>query len=304
MNDLTKLKRLFELGHFYNPLHPNGHNVKVSDLIKLTFHDQIVKDALQSFQHIMSGPEKEHGELGPLTVNLFDIPRCGFPDYHPPGTRGAVGTGSWPQPCQKDGVTYSMNKSGMPSKFNTTWDTLVLKPVIDTYGKVGLRLIPFTGTTGQANIRCSFTFLPGSTIGISEFNNENCSDSVYSHLDTSFAPNEATEASLVCHEWGHCMNLNHTRGGIMNPSLSNQDTFEGWTPSDPSWNTLVKFFGGTPIDPVPGPGPGPTLPNPLKFDNVAGLGYTISIDFATKDLIVTDPSAKMKKYVILNNDII
>jgi hypothetical protein len=300
MSNFTKIKRLYELGHFFNPKYPNAHNVKLIDIVKLTFQDQIVKDALASFQWIMSGPEKEHGELGPLTVNLFDIPRCGLPDYHDPSLLGKVGTGSWPEPCQKAGVTYSVDKSGMPSRFKDTWDTQVLKPVVDTYGKVGLKLIPFTGTTGKANIRTSFTFLPGSTIGYSEYNSEGCSDSVFSHLDTSYAPNEATEADLVCHEWGHCMNLNHTRGGIMNPSLSNQDTFEGWTPSDPSWSTLVKYFGGEPIDPTPGPGP--TLPDTLTF-SVPG-GFTVFIDFPSKDLIITDPSAKIKKYVILNNDII
>jgi hypothetical protein len=123
-------------------------------------------------------------------------------------------------------------------------------------------------------------------------------------LDSSFGPNEATEADLLCHEMGHNMNLNHTRGGIMNPSLSNKTTFDGWTSSDPSWNTLVRFFGGEPVDnpdPNPGPNPDPVL-GKYNFD-IAG-GHKILVDFPARDLIVTYSNGKIKRYVFLSNDII
>jgi hypothetical protein len=176
-----------------------------------------------------------------------------MPDYTLESMQRAVGSGSWPQPCQKEGVTYSVNEANMPS-ITAANKVEIFTNVIATYAKVGVRLVFYSGS-GQANIRVSFRVLAGSTIGLAEFNSRSCSDSVFCYLDSGFNANKFAIMDLLCHEMGHNMNLNHTRGGIMNASLGSVNSFRGWTPEDPSWNTLKRYFGGEPLDPVPVPGP-------------------------------------------------
>src|SRR5688572_848896 len=104
MNDLQKIERLFELGHFANPEYPNNLNLKFKDLKKLTWTDKIVQDAFLSFEDIMGVPRNLMGDTGPQAQNLFEVPRCGMPDYTNLELLGKIGSGSWPEPCQKGGI--------------------------------------------------------------------------------------------------------------------------------------------------------------------------------------------------------
>lgn len=293
------IARLFELGHFFNPKYPNGHNITRADLKFLTLNDDVVKDAILSFQdmgqHLLRNFGSDvSGELDSATLALFEAPRCGQPDYT---LSNKIGTGSWPEPCQKAGVTYSVNKSGIPSKFVTTWEEQILKPVIEDYANIGLKLIPVEGT-GKANIKVSFRNFGGSTIGLAYFNNGSCSDSVTCELSTSYSPNEATEADLLKHEMGHCNGLGHTNGGTMNPFIINRDTYYKWTPSDPSWNTLVRYFGGEPIGP---PAPKPAVVEAINIP--AGIDR-IQIDFKEAVLKTFLKNVQNDTYVLLNNKIL
>lgn len=276
------IHRLFELGHFFNPMGPPPPPNLEENLDNLSIHDAYVVRAIASWQDMMATDMdrlslKLHGRrayqdgiIGPATLASFEIPRCGHPDY----TRedmlgitgiGKVGTGSWPEPCQKKGVSFSVAPAGQPAITRDNWPE-ILANVVATYNKVGVKLIPHTGS-GNANIRVSWRGLAGSTIGLAEFNSRSCSDSVFCYLDTGFNANKFAIMDLLCHEMGHNMNLNHTRGGIMNASLGSVSSFKGWTPDDPSWSTLVRYFGGEPVEPdVP---PNPPVGD-LVFDPVSG----------------------------------
>ena len=298
------LLRLWHLGHFFNPKNPDGHKIKLVDLRHLKLSDRVVQDAIASFQEmgkpvldkLRGGHLLREGILDDFTKSLFAAQRCGHPDYQ---LNTKIGSGSWPEPCQKAGVTYSVNKNGMPSKFTTTWDEQILKPVVEDYGNVGERLIPHTGT-GQANIRISFRSFVGSTIGLAYFNNGSCSDSVTCELSTSFAPNEATEADLLKHEMGHCNGLGHTNGGTMNPYIINRDSYYKWSPSDPSWNTLVRYFGGEPIKPVPPPTPETKL---VLISTISGIDK-IEVDMMKDELRTYLNNKQTDTYALMNNRII
>jgi hypothetical protein len=255
---------LWRYGHFHNPDLFEPSEVTEADLPSINLADDRAKRAVQSWQEMMfpaleqlAGERgvaaRRDGELDASTLASFRLPRCGHPDYAPSDDFGAVGSGSWPEPCQKAGVTFSVVKSGQPAITAAAWDE-ILQNVVATYAKVGVKLKPVE--SGQANIRISWRPLRGSTIGLAEFNNRSCSDSVFCYLDTGFNANKYAIMDLLTHELGHTMNLNHTRGGIMSSTLGSVSSFSGWTPSDPSWPTLKRYFGGEPIDP-PGPGPRP-----------------------------------------------
>lgn len=254
---------LWRYGHFRNPAFLSTFGVQESDLPKLTLSHSVVRDAVRSYQDMLGlsldrltmnhhrRKAIHDGEIGPATMELFELPRCAMPDYGI-GSGVQSGNGSWPQPCQKAGVTFSVNKASMPSSLSSRIDGVIAE-VVAAYASVGLKLVQVP-QIGSANINVKWRPLPGSTIGIAQFNNRSCSNSVFCDLDTGYT---GLMFELLCHEMGHNCNLEHTRGGIMNPSVLDIEPHT-WSKSDPSYSQLVRFFDGVPI---PGPGPGP-VPDP------------------------------------------
>lgn len=255
LTDQQIIAQLFDYGHFRG-------SVQRSDLTSLQITDPVVISAVASYQHFMapvldSLTAKHHGRasradgaIGPATRELFVVPRCGLPDYGE--LRGA---GSWPMPCQKVGVTFSVDKSRMPSSLTSRVSTFVGE-MVAAYAEVGLKLVE---VPSGGNIRIKWRPLPGSTIGIAQFNSQSCGDTVTCDLDTGYTD---LMFELLTHEVGHNCNLGHTRTGIMAPSVRRIDPHK-WSPTDPSYRTLIDYFdgGGVPV-PVPDPTPDPEPPVP------------------------------------------
>jgi hypothetical protein len=261
MNTRQAIELLYVYGHFHHPAMPNGWNVgpAVFDLLKPD--DRAVRDAVASFQDFNG--LSVTGDLGPATLELLGAERCAVPDY--PDPTAAVGTGSWPQPCQKGGVKFNVDLSRCPQPDQVEE---LLAGCMKAYADVGVRLVRVEPSAG-ANINVLWQVLAGSTIGLAEYNGESCGDNVFCKLDPGYWPNLRQVQCLLLHEWGHNMNLQHTRGGIMNPSIISVDEFNGWQTfrDDPSVPVLRRYFGGEPLDPVtppppppPTPGPGPIIP--------------------------------------------
>jgi hypothetical protein len=267
-------------------------DVKLSELQKLDTESRDARHGLQLVQSAVYTEEQiglPDGVLGDYTRATLTQPRCGHPDFPDSEIRGAdsraiaealqispeeaqsvkdmhhsledskaIGSGSWPMPCQKEGVTVSYDTSRAPRGLDT--DKLFAANA-KAYADIGVRLVRHTGG-GRANIRVTWEVLQGSVIGLAQFNSQRCSDSIFCKLDPGYFPNFLQVGGLFQHELGHNMNLEHTRGGVMNPSIT-QFREIVWSPSDPSYRTLTRFFGGEPVDPVPGPGPDPPTPIPV-----------------------------------------
>lgn len=252
MDDKKVIELLYQYGHFWNPSDPNGWSVRPAQLALLDMNHRIVQDALASYQHFMG--IHVSGYVGPATLELLNAERCGMPDY--PDPAAAIGSGGWPQPCQKGGVKVHFNKSGMPASVVPRWDEIVRK-VFAAYADIGLRLVE-VATAAEANIYQTWERLAGSTIGLAQFNNESCSDRVFCKLDPGYTQHVA---SLLAHEIGHNCNLNHrSQGGIMHPSIRPDPEPFTWR-HDPSYPDLDKMYGGDPIETIPGP-PAPPVPGP------------------------------------------
>lgn len=263
LTDRQIIQRLYDTGHFWSPRALSVTNVAAADLDRLTLTDAVCIEALASFQDFMredldSLAFRFHhrmliadGAVGPATREQLEMPRCGCPDYADPAK--AVGSGSWPMPCQKNGVKVHFDTSRMPSALVTRWEK-IKADVLSIYADVGCLLIEVK-SRDQANIQVWWTGLAGSTIGIAEFNNETCGDVVTCRLDTSYT---GYVASLLAHELGHNCNLQHrNQRGIMHPSIQPDPVPFTWR-NDPSFQDLVRNFGGEPIAPAPGPAPVPT----------------------------------------------
>lgn len=293
--DFEKISRLYDLGHFYNPKFPETLNLSKEDLSKLTLDDKIVKEALQSFREMMLEPS-ELNLLG--DSDLFNIPRCGYPDYENPKFLGKVGTGSFPEPCQKAGILVHINKSRMPSAIKDRWAE-IQRQTFAAYHSIGANLIE-TDDPSKAQIRVWWEVLMGSTIGLAQFNSRSCSGWVFCKLDPGYT---GLMFELFTHELGHNCNLNHTNGGIMHPSVREVNP-KTWNKNDPSYNTLVRYFGGVPITPPVPPDDNQPL-NKVEIDltNNSQLS-NIVVDFPNKELLVTRLGGKKSKFILMSNEII
>jgi len=259
------IQQLWDLGHFINPAHPTG--VTVADLPNLKLTDAAVKTAIQSYQEFMSADfdrlSNEHhgrigvadGEIGPATIDLFAIERCGYPDYT---IEAANGTGSWPANCRAEHPnthTFSIqvDKSGMPSFLRETFEP-AFALVVQAYANMG---ILFLREDGNSRANTLVTWQRGSGwIGLAIVpNSPRCGERIWAKFDNRYQPSQLLDqwARLVAHELGHNMGMSHSRGGIMNPSItSGKFTSTAWR-GDPSEPILRRYFGGVPV--VIGGGP-------------------------------------------------
>jgi hypothetical protein len=212
------------------------------------------------------------GELDPATKALLKLPRCPMPDHTPPpgarfgyddpGLQRAVetmqefaaGSGSWPSSgCDpsKPGIhsiVVRIDITRCPATIKAYIDK-ALAEVTKAYGEIGLSVRYALDSTTPCQIAKRFESLWGGTIGWNEFPSANtCNQTISGRLDTGYAPsNWLLWANLECHETGHGVGLQHTRGSIMNPSILLVDPLS-WV-GTPSFNTLKKYFGGVALTP-------------------------------------------------------
>jgi hypothetical protein len=291
------IRRLWDYGHFHNPAHPTG--VVEADLPKLKLTDASVRTALASFQEFMAADFdrlalEEHGrigiadgDMGPATEKLFEVERCGCPDYEM-ATDGHVeqaGRGSWPNNCRPDfpGLhTFSvqMNKAGMPSYLRDT-----IEPAWDlcrrAYANMGILFLR-EDSNNRANTLVTWQRGAG-WIGLAIVpRSPQCGERIWARFDNRYQPRDLLNqwARLLAHEFGHNMGMSHSRGGIMNPSIvSGPFTPTAWR-GDPSEPILRRFFGGQPI-PIDGPKPDEPKPDEPK-PPITDQDFVFTGDFELK----------------------
>lgn len=294
------IRELFQLGHFSNPSMPTGV-LRLVDLPKLTLASPEVQTAVKSYQSFMRpeleriyAMEKGHvnvaidGEVGPLTAQLFTLDRCACPDYQAAEeVEAATGNGSWAHSCdpQRPGVhtiRVFIDKEGMP-RSNThptvrmpnflepVFESKVWPLVVAAYRDVG---VDFVRVDNWAECQIDFGWkIPSgygsSTIGLAILpgSPQGCRSRGWGRLRETYNPNDLANqtARLTAHELGHILRLQHTTGGIMNPSiLSGPFTKRAWR-GDPSYGILARYFGGVPIDIS---NPEPPQPPGGEFDHI------------------------------------
>lgn len=287
-SDQQLIEAAYKYGYFFHPDTPNGHNVDQAALALLTTADQVVKDAIRSWQqadsnisplslHFHGRPPIEDGDVGPATRALSILPRCPIPDYPLPGgvspatgdlnldkvlqsqqNAAAMGSGSWPScnPSQPgvNSIRISINNTAAAPSNVKGYLQQCLKAVQDAYAEVGLAIQYILDDPGaDVEIKKKFESLSGSVIGWNEFPQPNtCNQTIDGRLDTGYGPSDYRYwAGLECHETGHGVGLQHGRGSIMNPSilLVWPLTYVGTY----SYANLKRWFGGVPINTPPTP---------------------------------------------------
>lgn len=275
-------------GRAWNPTYPNLLNVDEAAVKKMTGAEADAKLLVRSLQQsdanydplVLAWHQRLpnfDGEIGPATEALVTIPRCPLPDFPPPpglhfayddpGIQKAVesmqraaamGSGSWPS-CdpERTGVNslrVRINPARMPSTI-AAYQEKALAAVVAAYAEMGCAVRYIMAATGDCEILKAFESLGGSVIGWNEFpQGDTCNQTIDGRLDTGYAPSDyRLWANLECHETGHGVGAQHTRGSIMNPSilLVWPLTWRG----SPSESSFVRWFGGVPLTP-----PVPPLP--------------------------------------------
>ncbi len=238
------------------------------------------------------------GSIGPATRALAKLPRCPMPDFAPPPEasfdygdpelNAAVqsyqryaeagytgGSGSWPKGCDPDradvhSVVVAIDVSNA-SAFQKSIMADVLKYVEETEAEMGqaVRHI-LDGSFRSPQHDVKFQFIAGGVIGFAYFPDPNsCNQTVTARIDNSFDARLPVLAELLTHEYkGHSDGLEHSRGGIMNPSIGSPTARATWK-GDPHEKTKTRYFGGVAIPgptPVPVPTPIPTpVPGSIKL---------------------------------------
>lgn len=294
MNTNKVIQHLWDTGHFNNPAHPTGVTKDELPALKLT--DAPVRVAIASYQEFMATDFDrlsiaEHGrigiadgDVGPATEKLFEVERCGCPDY---SVEMANGRGSWPVGCHTEfpnnhAFAVYFDHSGMPTHWRLIFSDAWLL-VRQAYADIG---IAFFEVDSKSKANTVVTWQRSrSWIGLAIVpNSPSCKDRIWAKFDTSYGSSFSRQKTvdqisrLMAHEFCHNMGLSHTRGGIMNPSITSgpfrPDAWRG----DPSEPALVRFFGGEPVDfgiGEPEPEPEPPRPQPPKGPNE----YWFSGDF-------------------------
>ncbi len=245
---------------------------------RATIADGIVGPATREFLLRLADPEDS-------------LSRCPIPDFVPPPGKGfnyddptiqravesmqrnaaTTGDGSWPHGCHGKSGIHEVTISYDDSNLNTQqkqWLPELKLAAAAAYAAVGV-LLTEVPVGQKSNIRFYGQSRGGSIIGVAEFNNETCGDSVFCTIVPSYAPSFVRVLILILHEMGHCMNLQHRSGNIMNPSLLLVEPH--WVKresglivyQDNSYPTLRTYFGGGPLvvpSPIPVPTPGPGDP--------------------------------------------
>lgn len=296
-NPQTPVARLlwaYQFGHAWNPAFPNGMNLDEGRIAGMNGSEQDAKSLIASWQSLDANVnrlvEAYHGRelqpdgiIGPASEAVMAMRRCAMPDYAPPPQArfsydnpdlqkavesyqryaAASGRGSWPvgcDPLRKDvhSVVVGIDTSNA-SSFQKGIMADVLRYVEETEAEIGQSVRHVLSGAASPQHDVKFQNIPGGVIGFAYFPQPNeCQQTVTARIDNSFDARLPVLAELLTHEYkGHSDGLEHTNGGIMNPSIGSPTSRASWK-GDKHEATKRRYFGG---EPIPGPGPGP-IPGP------------------------------------------
>lgn len=201
----------------------------------------------------------------------------------------ATGSGNWAN-CHGVGDYHSavvrVQTGGVPSFLRPVFSD-VLKRVQKAYAGIGLlfRFIDegrddiFTRKQWEGPVNIEFSFVGSSSgwIGLAIVGNgQGCASNIWCRYLATYRGGSSQQSiaqqwtTLIKHELGHNCGLDHSRGGVMNPSIVNGLAPE-WSANDPSTSILKRWYGGEPVpmdEPKPEPPKPPTPPEP---DRIAEL---------------------------------
>lgn len=232
---------------------------------KLTLQDEVVKNALRSFQKLDANCEtfalglhgrdiNPDGDLGPATKAVMGLDRCGHVDYGDPDELAAlpaVGSGNWKR-CHGVGEFHSASITvhGTPGNHLLPVWPQVQSRIVEAFAETGL-LFHFDGRS-PINIDWRFVDTAAGWIGLAQLvNNATCNTRIWCQYQRRYTGGNTQNAvitqwtTLGKHELIHNCGIGHTNGGVMNPSIINGLPIS--LRGDVVWPQMAARFGGVPV---------------------------------------------------------
>lgn len=254
----ARLEHICKLGHTSNP-NPrlNAADLPVEAMATVNAIDKA--NIIASWQE--ANGLMTDGVWGPETEKTLAVPRCGHPDHR------SAGRGTFRDPCKSSGIRFSYDTRKARNLDNDDLDKMN-RWVVGAFRALGCPMVE-VDRGEAAEIEVYWYPLAGSTIGLAQLTGGSCGRKLFCRLDPNYGSAGVVQnAQLLLHEMGHNIGLEHTRGGVMAPSISRHSSFTGWKESDPSYRTIAKWYGGEPLDPITPP---PEEDKSIRLDVDGGL---------------------------------
>lgn len=311
---VERLLWAYHYGHQWDPAFPNLRNLDEAGVRKMDGSERDAKDLIASWQQLDANVGllvgKIHGrdlvpdgDVGPASAAVMGFKRCPLPDFAPPAgasfhyddpdlqaavesqQRAAAMQGPYWRGCDAQmpsvhSLVIGIDAKNAPPNWLANKDKILeARRACAAEIGVAVRFVLNPQSLEGLNQYQVFKYIAGGVIGYNYFPQSNsCGRIPNGSLDTSYDPSDwRMHANLGTHESeGHGFGFNHTRGGIMNPSI-----ILVWPLSwknDPSWRVAEQYYGGKPLDtptppvPVPPPhGPGAQVGTLV----LSGTTYTV-----------------------------
>lgn len=278
MNAYEIVSQLWRYGHFFSPAALNVTLVFEEDLPSLRLSDDVVREAARSYQEwfkdeldqltLRAGDFGGHrresiadGDIGPSTIDLLRMPRCGQSDYMRPGQALEA---NWPEQCRMDITTsYRMNLSGLSAgQVQDLWVEA------DGWWEQALKVKLPLRLSNYPNTRV-FAFaasLPGSVLADQVLAYNDCSARLRGRFDTR-QWSDRLFVTTVTHEHGHALGLGHLRDNqaTMYPSITQASMSRRGRPNNSDVQAMLGLGYERNTDP-------PDPPDPPDPDDPQGPG--------------------------------
>lgn len=224
-------------------------------------------------------PAHADGEIGPATLDVLEMPRCGCPDYQIPGdARSAIAEANWPNAC-RGSLRFGRNFASLPGLSQADTDK-VWWAVANNWSQALADVQMSVANVGDRAVQifAGLKALSGSTLAWSYLARNNCNVQLEQAYNTGVRWVLDLACATASHEVGHALGFEHdthreslmfyavhaagrARYGYPNEADMRQAQRLGYKPSGLPQLPLDRLFGPPRTD-EPGPDPQPPGDDP------------------------------------------